>query len=65
MVECVTQAVGSITRFLSKRPTDDRISDDSSSGIHPRAVLPPRAKIDIKPPGIPPRAKVPPRAKTD
>eukprot|EP00972_Heterocapsa_arctica_P008353 1221119-Heterocapsa_arctica.AAC.1 len=46
MADCVTHVVGSITRFFSKRTTDDRISDASSSGINPRAVLPPRATYD-------------------
>eukprot|EP00972_Heterocapsa_arctica_P004817 714423-Heterocapsa_arctica.AAC.1 len=67
MAECVTQAVGSITRFFAKRTPEIRISDANSSGSHPRTVFPPRAKIDIKPPppGFPPQAEVPPREKTD
>eukprot|EP00972_Heterocapsa_arctica_P026987 3969674-Heterocapsa_arctica.AAC.1 len=47
MADCVKHAVGSITRFFSKRPTDDRTSDAGSSGIHPRAMFHPRATTDI------------------
>eukprot|EP00972_Heterocapsa_arctica_P034261 5046968-Heterocapsa_arctica.AAC.1 len=36
MTECDLQAVGSITRFFTEPAPEDRISDASSSGCHPR-----------------------------
>eukprot|EP00972_Heterocapsa_arctica_P005366 794591-Heterocapsa_arctica.AAC.1 len=60
VAEGVSRAVGSITRFFTKRTPDVRISDASSSMTHPLEVLPPQTMTDINippPPGVPPLAE--------